>query len=76
MKCKGEGCENERHLSDSPEVFIFGIPFTSIEIRIYNWNHKKEEEYCIDCLMESEPVKYSDAQLEAIFNDGYTKGLW
>ena len=45
VKCKIEDCENEKHLSDAPEVFQFSIPFTAIEIRIFNWNRKKEEEY-------------------------------
>lgn len=73
MICKTEGCENQTQLNDGPkELFNFMIPFTQIEIRVWNWKSKEYNEFCDECLIDFDQEPERDAYYSG-FEDGARK---
>lgn len=76
-KCKSCGCDAME--TGAPyTVLQFTIPFTQIEIIIWNWKVKDYAEYCLDCTLDmerSEIKDYTDEAYNAGFDDGYEKAI-
>lgn len=74
-KCKTEDCENEcQENTDPKEVLIFRIPFTSLEVRVWDWSGKGYHEYCTECMEDYENHKNDDTY-NAISQDAYQRGF-
>ena len=72
-KCKNDDCQNETYLYDEPNVYTFKIPFTQIEIQIWDWSGKTKSELCEECFMDS--YNNSDRkEREALIEYGYQAG--
>lgn len=69
-KCKNDDCENERMKVDyAKDLFLFSIPFTSIEIRIMKWSTDYDE-LCEECHLDRENHR-NDFSEELIYQCGY-----
>ena len=76
-----EYCENECAEDNSPvERINFMIPFTKIEIRVWDWGKKHYHEMCNDCLIENSQSERKgmeeafDYEREESFAKGYNEG--
>ena len=70
-KCK---CGNDAIETGAPfTVLQFTIPFTKIEIIVWNWGIKDYSDYCMDCLRDMEQSKLKDHTDEA-YNTGFDEG--
>jgi hypothetical protein len=68
--------ENECMEYPIPKETIINIPFTKIEIRIFNWYKPQFDELCSECAIDRDRHSSRDDQAyEAGFGDGYEKAL-
>ena len=72
MKCKN--CNNDCMKIDDPEMFSIHIPFTKFEIKIWNWNNQKEEEYCVECYIDMSNSKQKEG-MDYRLSEAYNQGL-
>lgn len=75
-KCQ---CGNDVCETGAPHTILqFTIPFTKIEILIWNWNAKDYSDYCMDCLLDMEQSKiidHTDEAFDSGFESGYEKAM-
>ena len=60
--------------TDDPEIFSIHIPFTKFEIKIWNWNNQKEEEYCLECYVDTENSRGKE-NMDYMLSEAYNQGL-
>ena len=77
MECKH--CGNKTDISYSPkEIFSLAIPFTQIEVKIWNWKSKEYMDICEDCLFEMSENHHQeifDAGKQFVIDKLYKDGL-
>ncbi len=71
-KCKNCGADCAE--SGNPAEIYFSIPFTKIEVRIWNWGKKFYDDYCQDCLIDLQNKPTHDAY-KAGQEDGYMAAM-
>ena len=68
-------CGNKVMKSNAPKTIVqFTIPFTQIEIIVWNWNHSNYEDLCSECFMDNYNSRENDRQREA-YNAGVEDGF-
>ena len=72
-------CGSEAMKSAGPKVIIqFTIPFTQIEIIVWNWSHNDYEDLCSECFMDDYHSRENDRSREAYnsgVEDGYERAM-
>jgi hypothetical protein len=70
-KCE---CGNDVMETGAPKTVLqFTIPFTKIEIIVWNWGVKDYSDHCMDCIIEMEQNKMRDHTDQA-YTAGYEHG--
>jgi len=65
-------CGNNCMPSGSPKEWIIKIPFTQIEVRIWDWSKQNYLDHCQNCLMEDQDD--IDETLDIVRGEGYQEG--
>lgn len=61
-----------------PAEWFWSVPFTKLEIRIWDWGRPSYSEYCSDCAIDVQQCYERDSLAGAfneIYNEGYAEGL-
>lgn len=65
-------CGKDCMLSGLPKQWIFKIPFTQIEILIWDWSKQDYLDHCQNCLMEDQ--NDIDETLDIVHGEGFREG--